>query len=83
MNKLVEINNLCKKYYTKEKEIMAIKDISFDVYEGENIGANKKSIAFSLSFGASDRTLTDEEVNSVLTNIIERLGKSLGAELRK
>jgi len=55
----------------------------FDVYEGENIGVNKKSIAFSLAFGASDRTLTDEEVNSVLTNIIERLGKSFGAELRK
>ena len=35
----------------------------FDVYEGATLGTNKKSIAVSLSFGANDRTLTDEEVN--------------------
>ena len=35
MNKIIKIKNLCKKYYTKEKEINAIDDISLDVYEGE------------------------------------------------
>ena len=54
----------------------------FDVYAGANIGENKKSIAFSLVFGAQDRTLTDEEVNNVIQNIIDRLEK-IGAELRK
>ena len=35
MNKLIEINNLSKKYYTKDKEIIAIDDISLDVYKDE------------------------------------------------
>lgn len=35
MNKIVEIKNLSKKYYTKENEVMAIKDISLDAYDGE------------------------------------------------
>ena len=55
----------------------------FDVYEGANIGLNKKSIAFSLSFGANDRTLTDEEVANVMKNIVERLEKQYKPELRK
>ncbi len=37
MNKLLAINNLQKKYYTKTCEILAIKDLSFDLYEGEFI----------------------------------------------
>ena len=37
MNKIIEIRNLCKKYYTKDKEIVAIDDISLDVYENEFI----------------------------------------------
>lgn len=55
----------------------------FDVYEGINIGANKKSLAFSITFGAQDRTLTDEEINSSMQNIIDRVSKKFGAELRK
>ena len=35
MNKIIEIKKICKNYYTKDKEIEAIKDISLDVYEGE------------------------------------------------
>lgn len=37
MNKIIEIKNLCKKYYTREKEILAIDNISLDVYENEFI----------------------------------------------
>ncbi|MBR1539934.1 MAG: phenylalanine--tRNA ligase subunit beta [Clostridia bacterium] len=55
----------------------------FDVYQGAPLPPNKKSIAVSLSFGANDRTLTDEEVNTVLNQIIERLEKGVKAELRK
>ena len=35
MNKIIDVKNLNKKYYTKEKEIIAIDDISLDIYEGE------------------------------------------------
>ncbi len=54
----------------------------FDIYENEILG-NKKSMAYSLVFGSNDRTLTDEEINPAIENIIANLEKSLKAELRK
>ena len=54
----------------------------FDVYTGENIEENKKSIAYSLEFGAADRTLTDDEINAILEKIIAGLEKQ-GAIIRK
>ncbi len=54
----------------------------FDVYQGEQVGKDKKSVAYSLSFRAEDRTLTDEEVNAVMDKILDSLQKELGAELR-
>ena len=55
----------------------------FDVYQGEQVGKDKKSIAYSLTFEAQNRTLTDEEINQTLEKIIEKLEKELHAELRK
>lgn len=54
----------------------------FDVYEGEQVEAGKKSVAYSLSFRAEDRTLTDVEVNDVMDKILGDLKERLGAELR-
>ena len=54
----------------------------FDVYEGVNIPKNKRSIAYSLSFGTMDRTLTDEEINNIMSKVIENLQNKIGAELR-
>ena len=54
----------------------------FDIYTGDGIDKNKKSIAYSLEFGAQDRTLTDEEINNILEKIILSLEKQ-GAKLRK
>jgi len=54
----------------------------FDVYTGTGLEENKKSIAYSLEFGANDRTLTDEEINNILEKIIANLEKN-GASLRK
>ena len=54
----------------------------FDVYEGEQVGEGKKSVAYSLSFRAADRTLTDEEVTGATEKILETLKKELNAELR-
>ena len=54
----------------------------FDVYTGENIEESKKSIAYSLEFGAADRTLTDDEINAILEKIITGLEKQ-GAIIRK
>ena len=47
----------------------------FDVYTGKGIPERKKSLAFSLTFGANDRTLKDEEINPILDKIIEKMSK--------
>jgi phenylalanyl-tRNA synthetase beta chain len=54
----------------------------FDLYVGEQVPAGKKSVAFRLTYQASDRTLKDEEVDKVQKHILERLSKELGATLR-
>ncbi len=54
----------------------------FDVYTGENIDENKKSIAFSLKFLDLSRTLTDEEVMEVFNNIINSVTTKLNCEIR-
>ncbi len=53
----------------------------FDVYEGAQILTGCKSMAYSITFRASDRTLEDKEVNAVMEKIVSAL-KDLGAELR-
>ena len=47
----------------------------FDLYTGKGIPEGKKSLAYSLTFGSNDRTLTDEEINEILNKIIEKLSK--------
>jgi phenylalanyl-tRNA synthetase beta chain len=54
----------------------------FDVYRGEQIGAGKKSLAYSLTYQALDRTLTDEEAAQIRNRIVRRLEQELGAKLR-
>ncbi|MDR2360230.1 MAG: phenylalanine--tRNA ligase subunit beta [Oscillospiraceae bacterium] len=54
----------------------------FDVYSGEQVGAGKKSVAFSLTFRSRERSLSDEEVNPVIDVIIAELKTKTGAELR-
>jgi len=53
----------------------------FDLYEGEQLGAGRKSVALRLEFRAADRTLTDEEVAERRTAIEAELEK-IGGELR-
>ena len=54
----------------------------FDVYVGENVGDNEKSIAFSLTFEDPTKTLSDEEVMQVFNNINKSVEEKLNAKLR-
>ncbi len=54
----------------------------FDIYEGVQVEKGKKSAAFSLAFRASDRTLKDEDVNSLIEKLLTVLKKEFGAVLR-
>ncbi len=64
---------------SKAKHLESLK--LFDVYEGKGIPEGKKSVAFSLKFRAKDRTLSDEEVNTIMNAIIKEL-ENYGATLR-
>ena len=55
----------------------------FDIYTGTGIEEGKKSLAYSLEFGANDRTLTDEEINGAMEKVIVTVQKEHKAELRK
>ena len=54
----------------------------FDVYKGQNLAPGMKSVAYSISFRAADRTLTDDEVNAAMAKILANLEAKVGAVLR-
>ena len=55
----------------------------FDVYRDEKrVGAGKKSMAFSLTYRAADRTLTSEEVEKAHEKLVTKVCKSTGGEVR-
>ena len=54
----------------------------FDEYRGEQIGEGKRSLAFRLSFGSLDRTLTDEDVAPLRASIVDALATRFDAVLR-
>ncbi len=54
----------------------------FDLFESTSLGANKKSLAFSLEYFDKERTLTDDEVEKAFNNSIKNVVSTLNAELR-
>lgn len=55
----------------------------FDVYRGLQLGQDKKSVAFALSFRAADRTLTDADINHAMERILSACEGEYKAEIRK
>ena len=56
--------------------------VLFDVYEGEQVGTGRKSLAYRLTYQADDHTLTDRQVARFRRKIVGRLARELGATLR-
>lgn len=54
----------------------------FDVYEGKNLEENKKSYAVNFVISDANKTLTNDEINKVMDNLIAAYTKDLGAKLR-
>ena len=54
----------------------------FDVYKGSQVEAGNKSMAYSLFFRDSTRTLIDKDADSAVAGILEKLSKDFGAKLR-
>ena len=55
----------------------------FDVYQGAGVEAGKKSIAISIVLREKNKTLEENEINSVISKILEKVKKDFGAELRQ
>lgn len=55
----------------------------FDVYKGKQVQEGMKSVAYSITFRAEDRTLTDEDVSKAMHKIVDGLRTNLNAELRE
>jgi phenylalanyl-tRNA synthetase beta chain len=57
--------------------------VIFDIYQGKGVETGRKSVAFGLILQDSSRTLTDEEVEAVVTGVIESLRGRFQATLRE
>ena len=61
-----------------------IEDVSvFDVFSGEAIGAEKKSVAIEVTLRPRERTLTEQEIDKVSGAIVAAVAKATGGELRR
>lgn len=74
-----EIEDIIKKNSGKILEDVRL----FDVYKGKQVPDGTKSIAYSITFRAEERTLTDDDVNKVMEKILNGLKTRLGAQLRE
>ncbi|MGE0017573.1 MAG: phenylalanine--tRNA ligase subunit beta, partial [Bacteroides sp.] len=67
--------------YDTEKKLL--KEVSlFDVYEGKNLDAGKKSYAVSFLLQDENQTLNDKTIDKVMSKLIKNLEDKLGARLR-
>lgn len=67
----------------KKKASALLKNASFvDEYRGKQIPAGKKSVTIRLTIGSGEKTLTSQEIESAANQVMKKLGKALGAELR-
>lgn len=68
------VRQTARKYLTKLE--------LFDVYMGENVASDEKSLAFKMTLEDSTKTLEATEVEKVISQILNRLERELGAKLR-
>ncbi len=54
----------------------------FDVFEGEQVGEGRKSLAFALRFRGADRTLTEDEASAARDAAVASAAAAVGAVLR-
>jgi len=81
LDKIFKVGTLEK--IIREVDENLIKNVStFDVYEGENIPNDKKSVAINVTLQAIDKTLTENDLDEVSKRIIDTVSKKTGATIR-
>jgi phenylalanyl-tRNA synthetase beta chain len=77
----IRFEEIEKLAYLTERKLL--KKISlFDIYEGERIGQNKKSYAVTFILRHDEKTLTDQEIDQVMKNLVKAFEEKLGAIIR-
>ena len=83
LDESVEVGQIEKIIKKKAKKVLESVEL-FDIFRSaEKLGENKKSVAYALKFRIAERTLTDEDINPVMQDILAELEKSLGAKIRE
>ena len=81
IDKSVEFAQIEAIAYQTERKLL--KEVSlFDVYEGKNLPAGKKSYAVNFILQDESKTLNDKAIDAIMQKLIQSLTKQLGAELR-
>lgn len=81
LDKEVRFNKIKDLAYKSERKLL--KKVSlFDVFEGEKLGANKKSYAVSFILQDENKTLTDKQIDKIINNFIRVFEEELGAQIR-
>ncbi len=81
VDKNVEFASIEEIAYKCEKKLL--KDVKlFDVYEGKNLEAGKKSYAVNFTLQDEQKTLNDKQIDAIMNKIIDALTKQLDAKLR-
>jgi phenylalanyl-tRNA synthetase beta chain len=73
---------LLEKIIKEIDEKIIQKVTTFDIYEGENIPKDKKSVAINVTLQAFDKTLTENDLDKISKNIIRIVGEKTGATIR-
>ena len=81
IDQIVTFENIYKIAQNSEKNLLKQIDL-FDVYQGENLPGGKKSYAVSFMLQDNTKTLTDEQIDKVMSKIQKNLETEVGATLR-
>ena len=81
VDKAVTMANIEKVVNSSERKLLRGVSL-FDVYEGKNLEAGKKSYAISIILQDDEKTLQDKQIDAVMNKIIAALEKQVGAKLR-
>ena len=81
VDKKIEAQEILEVINNIDKKLIKNSNI-FDVYEGENIPSDKKSVAINLTIQSSDKTLNDDDLDRINKLVIETVEKKIGAKIR-
>jgi phenylalanyl-tRNA synthetase beta chain len=74
-----DIENVVKSLHIKKLKNIQL----FDVFENEKLGENKKSFAINFTFLDKEKTMTDDEIETMMNKFISNLENKLNAIIRR